>query len=873
MRARKPAEAIAVIEKWGMPPAGTVTGARLAWVRANSLVMQQKWEDAATAFAESARRAREVGWLMRSLAAETRRLQIARRPPEMVAEGIAAASGIVQDAKAIDDRGALLNGLLARATFQIKLGKRVEARADYGEALELARELDRPGVEGRILTNIGYVLHVHERKPDRARRYYEDALAAFERAGDKKSIPGARINLSRALSDIARYDDAIAQLDQLDRAPGSLSRASKAHRAYVRRKQGRVERSRELYEELWKTASSDNERQALALELGDLQLARGDFRGALAYFNAVPAKGSLRFRALAGEAASWGGLQDMAKCRERFAEAIKAAPSPEAKGRVELQWAAYERSAGAVASALDHVLAARKLLAREGTKDYGNAAASWFISADLLLLAGQRKEALVPLASASVFFYRLQEISRAVPAYARETLVLLGFAEAKQYLDELEKRHGTMMHILGGTSDPGVKSLGACTDAVYLHRRGAAERGDARFHEAVKLAREADDPEREAAAWAGLGLYSKKDPYAAAMRALALRDRRPERARELHPLVVGERGDDAASIALRALVNGDEPDPELAVPLVERIRADRIQLGLRGRDAILVRTLAEADYLSYVSVRGRLREARAVGKGVDEATRAFLAEAERLRPMAPLAFPRIPTLKEVQAALREGEALLLCVDDAYVSAVVAIDRERAIVRAFDPKSPFEGLDKILDKKRKLLVVPDALLTLDAATWKDGVVADAFDVRYCASAASVVAQRTRAGPKGRAAVRIVANPARIDLRHPQASDADLTPGEGARIVVYGHVKTVGTEGGSPDGVACVAEARIRAGADAVLVSVAGKADNRLIRRFTKAYEGNGHDADAALRGMRAWARTQADLRDPSRWATLVLWGAR
>ena len=39
LRDRKPDKALEVIRKWGMPPAGTVTGARLAWVRANALVM------------------------------------------------------------------------------------------------------------------------------------------------------------------------------------------------------------------------------------------------------------------------------------------------------------------------------------------------------------------------------------------------------------------------------------------------------------------------------------------------------------------------------------------------------------------------------------------------------------------------------------------------------------------------------------------------------------------------------------------------------------------------------------------------------------------------------------------------------------------
>ena len=79
-------------------------------------------------------------------------------------------------------------------------------------------------------------------------------------------------------------------------------------------------------------------------------------------------------------------------------------------------------------------------------------------------------------------------------------------------------------------------------------------------------------------------------------------------------------------------------------------------------------------------------------------------------------------------------------------------------------------------------------------------------------------------------------------------------------------------GTPDGLACVAEARLRAGADALRISVVGKADERLVARFRLEYAKTG-DADGALRLMRAWARGQADLRDAHHWASLVLWGVR
>jgi len=571
-------------------------------------------------------------------------------------------------------------------------------------------------------------------------------------------------------------------------------------------------------------------------------------------------------------------MQQRDACGKKFAEAVEVAPTPEDKGRVQLQWAAYERSFGRVKEAIERVAAARKHLAREDSTDYGNGAASWVITADLLLLDGQQEQAVKPLAAASVFFTRLQDTARAIPAFARETLVLMGFEDMAPYIDEVTKRRGTLLHLVEGTKNAALRSMGATVDGVYLHKRGTPEEGNKRFAEAIRIAREGDFPEREAAALATQALYAGADGLEAALRAVALRVRRPERSLDLHPLVVGERGDPAASIALRSLLAREQPDASLALQLIEVIKADRMQLALRGRDAILIRTLGEADYLSYVDARGALREARAAMDGVEDAEKAFLAEVERLRPLAPLAFPKVPTLEQVQAVLRADELLLLYVDDAFTRGVLAIDKEHAKLGVFDPAKPFADLGAILENKRRLLVAPGGFLAVDAAKWKGGIVADAFALQYCSSAAGLIAQRSRpvgpggAGATDRAVVREVEKSTSIGLHHPQRSDADFSPNERARVVVYGKSTPVGIADASADGIACIVETRLRAGADFVLIAFLGNANEKVLARFRMHLEKEGKSAPEALKLARTWARAQKDLSDPRHWATLVLWGS-
>jgi hypothetical protein len=405
--------------------------------------------------------------------------------------------------------------------------------------------------------------------------------------------------------------------------------------------------------------------------------------------------------------------------------------------------------------------------------------------------------------------------------------------------------------------------MSACVDALFQHRRGQPEESEARFEDALRLAIEAGDAEREANALATQALLIGAEGYPLAVRAIEAMEREPDRARVVHPLVVGERPDDAASIALRCLLEGGEPDAARAFQLVERIKANRLQLALRGRDAILIHRLAEDDYRRYVDARNRLRQARTEKEGAPEAREAFLELVGELSKRAPVAFTKPPDVRAVQGALRGDELLLLFIDDAYVRVRIAMDKTRIVVQKYEQGKQTAGLESLLKNKRRLLVAPDGFFALAPMA---GV-----GTRYVGSAAALLAQRSRKNAE-RPGVTRIERPVRVDLRFPQASDAWPREGETGRVVIVDRTEVVAGERASVDGYLAVAIPRLLAGADVVLLSLSGKTDPRLVARFVGHLEKDGADPAEALRLVQQWAQGEDGLKATAQWASLVLWGA-
>jgi DNA-binding winged helix-turn-helix (wHTH) protein/tetratricopeptide (TPR) repeat protein len=153
-------------------------------------------------------------------------------------------------------RSWLLLGILYNRT-----GRMADARAAYGAALDLARELDDADLEARSLHNLA-ILHEDLNQLDRADEYMNLAMLAYQRAG-REVLPG-QLWSTRANIKMARGDLDGAELD-LEKALAAFrevgDRRSEAmmlnNTGYLRRRQGRLEeaesyhlRSLEIREEI-----------------------------------------------------------------------------------------------------------------------------------------------------------------------------------------------------------------------------------------------------------------------------------------------------------------------------------------------------------------------------------------------------------------------------------------------------------------------------------------------------------------------------------------------------------------------------------------------------------------------------------------------
>ncbi|MEM8884622.1 MAG: tetratricopeptide repeat protein, partial [Planctomycetota bacterium] len=860
LRQGDPARAIQILDAAGKAPDGTITAARLAWTRARALAARKDVEASAAAFAECARVARTTGWLQRAAAAEQNRLLVLRGNAAQAEQAMVAAGNLIEDARMLDDAAKEYNARIARAELLLKANKPKEARVDYRAALDRARGLGKPELEGQLLSNIAFVLHVVEGQPRRARRFYTEALEAIQRTGDAGSIAKARLNLARVLTDIGDYEAALAEADAVPaEAPAIMQRATRAQRAYILRQQGRLDASRDAYAKLLASAKTEAEKSALALELGELQLLRGDFYAARAQFRSAAVTGRFGGRALAGQATAEGGLRRKAECRALFAQARDAAPNDVARGRILMQWVALERAFGAIDRALALTQQAQALLARKDSGDYGNAAVTWVVRGDLALLDGQLEVALDALGKASTFFYQLRDPGRAVPAYAREIYVLLQI-KTQQALEDIKQRRSVLLHMAAGSGSNRLKSMAASTDGLYLAMVGRQEEATERLDEAARLGRETDGIEETANALVNRALVSGAEGYPFAREALKLLDGQPDRDPGLHPPVIGERPDDADAVALHTYMQTEAPDPAVVLELVERIRMRRVRLALGGRDAILAQRLEEAEFRRYVDVRTRLREARRSGENETAALRAFQEVAATYAAQAPLAFGRAPELSTVSSVLRFDELLVLVVDDAYGRTLLAIDRQRAVARRFEADKHWAALADMLEGKKRVLVAPDGFLAM--APQKG------FEIQFIDSAAGLVAGRRRE-PVRPSSVDRPEGPVRIDLRHPAATDA--WPAKPARVRLALLDRTAVRAGTQSDALAALAAARLRSGADYVLISLSGKTDSRLIDRFLADFQKDRSDPVAIWASVRAWAQGHDELKDPSIWGSLVLWG--
>jgi len=808
--ARKQADAaLRRVRELGEPREGTVLGVRVLWVRA--------WAtDDPSVFADCARYARAVGWLAYATAAERRRFVLS---PGDSREQLLAVNALVDAHRSMDDRPALLAWLAARGDLMQRLGQSEGARKDYAAAIDLAKQMNRPRAAAKLLTSLALVFQLMEHQPRSALRFYSEALDILRKIrndeGVRPEFHRALRNAAVVLTALARYTEALATWDELlaDEPANDLRALVLSRRAYVLGRLGRVEQSLQAHRTALAVVPVGPRRDLLQARLGKLQLRRGDLDDALAQFESILERKPDDVAALAGRATVQGVRRREADALADLDRAAATLKDPAARGTLLLQRAALERTWGRIGDAGRTALEALGLFVKAsededpGKRDYANTAVAYLVVGDLLLLRGEREKAEKALGDGAVLFKRLNDSYRTIPAYARWALVLIGLGRHGEAL----QRAQILGAVAQGTPSDALKSLARCVDGVYEAEVGRPKEAARFFAEAQELAARSGDVGREATALLMLALLDVDKAPELVDRALALLDARRTMAPERHPFVQGELPSFPASIGVRALVE-TKGDAARALAWIERARAERLQLALRGRAAILDATLPPVLLHAYIDARGRLMEARVSKQGVAEAESAFDAVVARIHGVAPaasdLAFPRRVELERVQAALREDEVLLVMLDDPYARhAVVAVTRTQAALRTFDPQDPLAAVAEFLEGKRNLLVAPDGILAVESP----------LRVHYVWSAAEFL--RLRAAGEAAPEVGFEGDAIRCDLSEPAASAVSYSDKPVAGTVVLTGARIVRGDQPRAEGVAAALQPFFLRGARRVVLSLA------------------------------------------------------
>ncbi|MHC4972494.1 MAG: tetratricopeptide repeat protein [Planctomycetota bacterium] len=916
-----PEQVLQALEGAGRPVEGTTLAARIAWLRAGALVATSQPVAAGAEFARCARFARSVGWFAMVRDAERLRLRYAGE----VSEALAAADRYVDACRALGDNAGLVDALKRRATHHLRVARtqagvvRADAlkrvREDYVAAIDVAKAEGERLETALLLRNLASIWHQFEKQPRRALKFYRQSLDVLREIKDEKHLDGVLFNASVVLTDIARYDEALALLDEMlsgiEPPLSDVQTRGLTQRAYVLQRQDRTEKATAAYKKALEVVKDGPLRTDVLVKAGHLHVRRSDFATAEGLYaqalEAAPALGE----ALVGRAQLRGMRGDVAGALADFEAALARAPDPVTRGRWLLQRAAVQRSLGRVADAYRTTVEALEIFKNPQLRAFPELGTAAQILGDLLLLSREYEAAEKILGDAAVTFYKLKDPYRAIDLYTQWMLVLVQLNR----FEEAVRRLGVLVKMAETTPSDPLKSTAKTAEAIFEARQGKMDDALALLDEAEKLARRARDPLREATALVHRALLDPAHGDDLVERALARLDARRVDGPEEHPLIEGHRPDYAASVGVSVLL-GREGGAGRALAFMERARADRLLIALGGREALLAAQLPDALHGDYVKARGRLREARRERAKVEPAEAAFDGIVARIRKAAPavaaLAFPRATALGDVQRALRPDELLLVMLQDRYVTAVIAIDLHHAeLFDASEWSTPLDGIGDLLKGKRKLIVAPDGAATwrpLETARWKAGLVFDAFQCFYVSSAASFVAQRTAPPPApGRGVAVVGQGPARFgapaakpatsrvaflhygrrqvfDLRHPQASGAlsllQRTRAADTVVVASGHATN--RKWPRAEGVSAVVEALRLGGASRIVVSLSGPISPALLERF---YDGCLWGAvlpwptlvfvplspSAALREARNWARRQPQKETSGGWTGLVYFG--
>jgi len=839
--AGRPGDALRALDAAAPPPDAGFFAAAFHGARAEALLRLGKDEETIAAARAACAAARGVSFLGQWLrGAELWRAAAARAGDARA--GIEALSTLLDAARVSGRSEAQIESLVARARLHRSLRSFSAAREDLAAAKEIEEARGGSLAAARLAMQIGTIFLADEAMPARALGFFEEALPALEKAASREETDAARFNAAVALTQAGRYAEALRRLDEA----GGLGGRTAAQRAYVLRRQGRLDAALAAYEGA--LAEAGERRPALLVELGELHLLRWETRRARERFLEAGDAEPLALLGLAHVAAAEG---DPAAAEEWFERSLAAGADA---ARLHLRRGAVRLRFGDPDGALRDAARAIEIL-KDRPSEFGNAGVAWLLVGECHLALGDEAKAAAACFNAATVHFRSRDPERAVPAYLRTATLLQRAGKAGEALERL----GAAFALSEGRDD--LRSMERRVSA--LHSR-----------EPLPLLDEAErraggDPELLAGALSARAILFPAEAPAIAERILALLDERPETiaGRELD--LEGENPFVALPVAIAELARTG--DAARAFPLLDRLRRERLLRAFGGRDSYLAAVLPEEKASAWARDRARLLDARAAGGDASEAEGALRRRLDALRDAAPLALLPAESLERARSALGESEALVVLLDDRHGSAALVARRDRAGIGPLFLERPLDALAPLLEGATRILAIADgtfAGIPLETARFRDAPLGAKFEIRLLPFAGALASAAGAKGPPralGPAELRFD-RPAstRLDGR-PPLSWLRGPPVEGPLLLEGVTVSRAAAMRG--DGVQALVAALLHRGAGGVAAPMLDVPPPGFLAELRDGVP----DLASALFETKRRFRERAAPEDPRVWASVVYWG--
>lgn len=209
-------------------------------------------------------------------------------------EGVTLAEEALAQFRARGDRDGRMRSINLLGAIAWERGQLKEAESAWGDALELARELDDSLMAARASNNLASLAQLGER-PEVALSLYRSALISYQRLGDRRGMAETHHNLGLVFRQLGRPQDALVTVEQAVRhaeatSDESLRALALTGQAELHLQLGEVARARQNASVAQHLAATSGDevgaaeagrlRALVALTEGDLELALSEAEAA-----------------------------------------------------------------------------------------------------------------------------------------------------------------------------------------------------------------------------------------------------------------------------------------------------------------------------------------------------------------------------------------------------------------------------------------------------------------------------------------------------------------------------------------------------------------------------------------------------------------